>query len=52
MQHELKEKELKLVDQLHKDLNQRYPAWKERLECSYVPLELIREILPPNMLRP
>ena len=52
VQHHLKEKDLKLVEQLHKDLNQRHPAWKERLECSYVPLELMREILPPNAPRP
>lgn len=44
--------ELELVERLHKDLNERYPAWKSRLECSYVPLELMREILPPKTPRP
>lgn len=52
VQHQLNEKELKLVEQLHKDLNQRHPAWKGRLECSYVPLLLMREILPPKTPRP
>lgn len=48
----LNENELKLVERLHKDLNERYPTWKGRLECSYVPLELMREILPPKTPRP
>jgi hypothetical protein len=48
----LNEGELASIEQLHKDLSERYPAWESRLECSYVPLELMREILPPKTPRP
>jgi len=48
----LSQDELESVEQLHKELNERYPAWKSRLECSYVPLELMQETLPPKNPRP
>ena len=52
VQHLQNEKELKLIGQLHEDLNERYPAWKGRVECSYVPIYFLHEILPPKTPRP
>lgn len=48
----LDKNELRAIEMLHKDLNVHYPVWKGRLECSYVPLELMSEILPPKTPRP
>lgn len=48
----LSERELQLIERLHKDLNEQHPAWKDRLECTYVPFEHMREILPPKTPRP
>jgi len=48
----LKDNELESVERLHKDLNENYLAWKGRLECSYVPLELLQETSPPKTPRP
>src|SRR2546429_7095909 len=44
--------ELGLVEQLHKNIEQRCPQWADRIECSYVPLELLRELRPPAKPRP
>lgn len=44
--------ELELIESLHKKIDERYPAWANRTECSYVPLEVVREILPPKTPRP
>jgi hypothetical protein len=44
--------ELRTVELLHRDLERRYPAWADRIECSYVPLELMHELMPPKSPRP
>src|SRR5215469_15412366 len=44
--------ELKSIEQLHKDIERRGARWKDRAECSYVPLELLRELTPPATPRP
>src|SRR5437660_2608279 len=44
--------ELGLVEQLHKNIEQRCPQWADRIEWSYVPLELLRELRPPAKPRP
>lgn len=44
--------ELRSVEQLHRDIEQRCPQWADRIECSYVPLELLRELRPPATPRP
>jgi hypothetical protein len=46
------EDELRSVEQLHKEIERRYPQWANRIECSYVPLELMRELTPPRTPRP
>jgi hypothetical protein len=44
--------ELHLIELLHKKLDERYPKWANRTECSYVPLDLMREVNPPATPRP
>jgi predicted nucleotidyltransferase len=48
----LTEDELRSIEQLHKGIERRCPEWAERIECSYVPLELMRELGPPAKARP
>jgi len=48
----LTENELRFVEQLHKEMERRCPQWANRIECSYVPLELMRELTPPRKPRP
>ena len=40
----LTEDELRLVEQLHRQIEGRCPRWADRIECSYVPLELMAEL--------
>lgn len=44
--------ELASVEQLHQSLEQHYPVWANRIECSYVPLVMMSEMLPPQTPRP
>jgi hypothetical protein len=44
--------ELRSVEQLHRDIERRCPEWAERIECSYVPLELMRQLTAPATPRP
>ena len=48
----LTEDELRSVEQLHRQMEGRCPQWADRIECSYVPLELMRELTPPATSRP
>jgi len=48
----LTEGELGLVERLHREIEQRCPEWANRVECSYVPLALMRELMPPATPRP
>jgi len=48
----LTEDQLGLVEQLHRQIEGRYPEWAGRIECSYVPLELLPELTPPAAPRP
>jgi Aminoglycoside adenylyltransferase, C-terminal domain/Nucleotidyltransferase domain len=48
----LTEDELRSVERLHKEIEQRCPEWANRIECSYVPLELMHELTPPATPRP
>jgi hypothetical protein len=52
VQYPLNKHELEWVGYWHRNLNERYPAWHGRLECSYVPLELMAETRPPKTPRP
>ena len=44
--------ELRSIEDLHKRIEIRFPQWAERIECSYVPLELMHELTPPARPRP
>lgn len=44
--------ELRSMEQLHKEIERRSPQWAERIECTYVPLALMRELTPPATPRP
>ena len=46
------EEDLRTVDQLHREIERRCPEWAGRIECSYVPLELMRELSAPATPRP
>lgn len=48
----LAQDELASVEQLHRQIEGRWPQWADRIECSYVPLELMRELTPPVTPRP
>jgi aminoglycoside adenylyltransferase-like protein/nucleotidyltransferase-like protein len=48
----LTEDELRSVEQLHRQIEGRCPQWADRIECSYVPLELMCELTPPAKPRP
>src|SRR5262245_2582963 len=43
----LTEDELRSVQRLHREIERRCPHWADRIDCSYVPLELMRELTPP-----
>lgn len=48
----LTEDQIKSAEQLHRQVEQRYPEWANRVECSYPPLQLMSEIEPPSTPRP
>jgi hypothetical protein len=48
----LTQAELKSVEQLHREVEGRSPLWQKRVECSYVPMELMCERMPPKKPRP
>jgi hypothetical protein len=52
VRNRLTEDELRSVEQLHRAIERRCPEWAGRIECSYVPLELMREVRPPARARP
>lgn len=44
--------ELESIKRLHIETEQRYPHWAKRVECSYLPIDLVHEVLPPKTPRP
>lgn len=52
VRNSLTEKELKAVEELHRNIDKNCPAWANRTECSYVPLELMADLVPPKTPRP
>jgi len=45
-------RELSAVKQLHLQMESQFEKWSKRLECSYTPLELLPNVLPPAKPRP
>lgn len=43
---------IELVKQLHLDAEQKHKKWSMKIECSYIPLEMLASILPPKAPRP
>ncbi|MBZ0293278.1 MAG: DUF4111 domain-containing protein [Anaerolineae bacterium] len=44
--------QLALLEQMHRQVEMKYPTWAERIECSYTPREMLKNILPPLEPRP
>jgi predicted nucleotidyltransferase len=40
------------IEKLHKETENDFPKWKGRIECSYIPLTILKELLPPAAPRP
>jgi hypothetical protein len=43
---------IKAVEQLHLGVENICEKWSKRIECSYVPLKMLKNILPPKEPRP
>lgn len=43
---------LTLIKQLHTETRERFPIWADRIECSYLPINLLENVLPPKTTRP
>ena len=52
VQQPLNHTELIKIKKLHEQFGEKYPEWKERLECSYTPVAMLSSILPPAEPRP
>jgi predicted nucleotidyltransferase len=48
----LSHRELEQIKQLHKQFKEYYQKWGDRLECSYTPVDMLINILPPKEPRP
>lgn len=44
--------ELARLEEMHVRVGNRHPKWENRIEASYTPLELFRNVLPPLTPRP
>jgi predicted nucleotidyltransferase len=44
--------ELDQIKQLHNRIEEKCQKWSHRLECSYTPIDLFKNTLPPKELRP
>src|ERR1700722_13603280 len=44
--------ELERIKHLHKQVNEYDEKWRDRLECSYTPADMLKNILPPMEPRP
>lgn len=48
----LSQEDLLRVRALHLSLERENPLWRERVECSYIPANLLPNVLPPKTPRP
>jgi len=44
--------QLKQIKKLHQQLEKQNKKWVKRIECSYVPFDMLKNILPPKESRP
>jgi predicted nucleotidyltransferase len=52
VENQLSQDEIIRVKKMHEKIKQFYKSWKERIECSYLPVNLLSNILPPKQPRP
>ncbi len=52
LKNKLTVNEIELIQQLHSQIAKDFPQWAKRIECSYVPLDTLTNILPPLSPRP
>src|SRR3989338_7737923 len=43
---------IELTKKLHSDVEQEHEKWSKKIECSYIPLDMLQNILPPKIPRP
>ncbi|MBS0272541.1 MAG: nucleotidyltransferase domain-containing protein, partial [Proteobacteria bacterium] len=43
---------LEALKQMHLNVEKHNEKWAKRIECSYIPLEMLQDRLPPKMPRP
>lgn len=43
---------IEFVKKLHSDAEQKFEKWAKKIECSYIPLDMLLNILPPKDPRP
>ncbi|MBX9787197.1 MAG: DUF4111 domain-containing protein [Alphaproteobacteria bacterium] len=48
----ISEEKLGVLKKMHLDVERNNNKWAKRIECSYVPLEMLSSILPPKTPRP
>lgn len=48
----LTKQKIQLIKQLHKEMKEKYPKWSDRLECSYTPSDMLKNVFPPKEPRP
>lgn len=46
------QEKLEALKQMHLNMEKGYKKWAKRIECSYVPLDILQERLPPKTPRP
>lgn len=44
--------QLSLLKKMHHQIESEHQKWVKRIECSYVPLDMLPNILPPSIPRP
>ena len=52
LQSPISASELSAIKQLHTQMEGKFEKWSRRLECSYTPLEMLPNVLPPAKPRP
>lgn len=48
----LNQNEIELIKQIHKKAGEKYEKWRDRLECSYTPIDMLESLLPSKEPRP